>query len=94
METYDSYISSQVMLPRGDEYKVGQIIRRKRDHDGNPIGKGNHNPILDTRIYEVKFGDGEVLEYAANVIAENIYSQVDDEGHYQLLLDEIVDHKK
>jgi hypothetical protein len=35
-----------------------------------------------------------VLEYAANVIAENLYSQVDDEGHHQVMIEDIVDHKK
>jgi hypothetical protein len=34
-----------------------------------------------------------VLEYAANVIAENLYSEVDEEGHRQVMFDEIVDHK-
>ena len=36
---------------------------------------------------------GTVLEYAANIIAENIYSQVDDEGKQQVLIEDIVDHK-
>jgi hypothetical protein len=49
---------------------------------------------LDTRIYEVQFPDGHVLDYAANVIAESIYLQVDDEGNQFLLLQEIIDHKK
>jgi predicted GNAT superfamily acetyltransferase len=35
-----------------------------------------------------------VLEYAANVIAENLYSQVDNEGHHQVMIEDIVDHKK
>jgi hypothetical protein len=50
--------------------------------------------ILDTRIYEVQFPDGHMAEYTANVIAECIYSQVDDEGHQYLLLDEIIDYMK
>ena len=29
---------------------------------------------------------------SANIIAKNLLAQVDDEGHRQLLLDEIVDH--
>ena len=36
-------------------------------------------------------GTTEVL--AANTIAENMLAQVDDQGHRQLLLDEIVDHR-
>jgi hypothetical protein len=46
---------------------VGYLI--KRDRDGNLIGKANHIPILDTRLYTVKFPDGKEAEYAANIIA-------------------------
>jgi hypothetical protein len=38
--------------------------------------------------------DGTVEWYAANVIADNMYAQVDDEGNMFQLLDEIMDHKK
>ena len=44
-------------------------------------------------MYEVEFSGGEVLEYA-NIIAENLYPQVDAEGHHQVILDDIVNHKK
>lgn len=54
-------------------------MRQKRDAEGNNIGRSHHNPILDTRIYEVAFSDGHVAEYVTNVIAENIYSMIDDE---------------
>jgi hypothetical protein len=69
---------------------IGTIVKWKRDNDGNP----DVNPtaiVLDSRIYEVEFSDGKVLEYVANVIAENLYSQVDKEGHHQVV--DIVDHK-
>ena len=49
--------------------------------------------MLNTRIYDVLFPDGSVRQYAANIIAENLYSQVDDEGFRYQLLDEIIDHK-
>jgi hypothetical protein len=42
----------------------------------------------------VPFDDGIVLEYAVNVIAENFYSQINQEGHRYVILDSIVDHKK
>ena len=66
----------------------------ERDADENLIGNANANPLLDTRLYEVEFPDGDIREYAANVIAESIYSQVDDEGRYHLLLESLVDHSK
>jgi hypothetical protein len=44
-------------------------------------------------LYEVKFPDGHVSEYAANVIIENIYQQVDSEGHMHMFFKEIMDHR-
>ena len=93
-EGYESYITAQVLLPRGDEFKIGTVVRRHADRDGNPQGISDKNPILDTRKYEVEFNDGEVLEYAANVIAENLYSQIDEEGKRHVLFDSIIDHKE
>jgi hypothetical protein len=52
------------------------------------------NPILDTRVYEVEFPDGTINDYAANIIAEALYAQVDVDGNRYLLLKEIIDHKK
>jgi preprotein translocase subunit Sss1 len=92
-EGYNGYITSEVILPKGDEFKIGKVVRRKVDADGKPSGLSNDNPILDTREYEVEFADGDVLEYAANVIAENLYSSVDQDGKRFVLMDSIVDHK-
>ena len=94
VDTYDVYPTAQVRLPLEDHYTIGNVKRRKRDKDGNLLGTANTNPILDTRVYEVEFPDGQVLEYAANVIAENLYAQVDQEGRHQLILDGIVGHRK
>ena len=41
----------------------------------------------------MQFEDGSVDRYHANIIAENIYSRIDSEGHSQYMLDEILDHK-
>jgi hypothetical protein len=70
----------------------GQVTRRKRDHEGRPIGMRNSNPILDTREYEVLFPNGSSSSYLANTFAENLFSQVDQDGRLFTLLSEIVDH--
>jgi hypothetical protein len=57
------------------------------------VGTAHSNPVLDTRIYEVTFKDGSTSEYAANVIIENIFQQVDEEGKQHLLFQEIMDHR-
>ena len=50
--------------------------------------------MLDQRKYEVEFIDGHVEELTANIIAENLLSEVDENGHRQLLIDEIEDFRK
>jgi hypothetical protein len=42
----------------------------------------------------VEFPDGVVRQYSANIIAENMYSQVDSEGHSTAAVDSIIDFKK
>jgi hypothetical protein len=93
-KAYEQLISAQVMLPLGEVSVQAQVVGRKRDANGNPIGTANRNSILDTHLYEVRFEDGSSKEYAANAIAENLYSQVDPEGNEFLLLDEIVKFRK
>jgi hypothetical protein len=44
--------------------------------------------------FDVQFPDGHTEEYAANIIAENIYAQVDPEGNQFLLMEERIGHKK
>ena len=82
------------MLPRGDSMARGQVIRRKKNAGGDLIGRSNTNPILDTREYEVEFANGEVTELTANVIAEAMFSQCDDNGNEYVLLDSLVDYQK
>jgi hypothetical protein len=93
-DAYDQYIGAEVMIPVAGEFKRGRVTKRVKDNEGNPIGKRHANPLCDSRRYEVEVGDGEVLEFAANVIAEGIYSQCDAEGRQFMLLKDILGHKK
>ena len=43
-------------------------------------------------MYEVDFLDGEVRPYAANIIANTIWSQVDIEGQRYAIFESIIDH--
>ncbi len=92
-ESYDEYLTAQILLPVGGEMAKGQVIKRRRDHNGRPVGIRHSNLILDTREYEVQFPDGSTQSYLANVIAENLYSQVDAEGNQYAVMDEITDHE-
>jgi hypothetical protein len=88
------YLRAEVSLPIDGKILTGKVVQRKRDSDGNLIGKAARNPILDTRSYVVSFPDGREAEYSANVIAENMLSMCDDEGNQYLLMKYIIDHKK
>lgn len=92
-DTLDVHIASQVLLPKGEEFKLGTVRSRLKDINEYPIGRSNENPILDSRIYEVELPDGEVFEYMANTFAENLYSQVDEQGCQHTILCQITDHK-
>ena len=56
------------------------------------MGTLSNNPLLDHQQYKVEFHDGQTKTVMANIIAKNILTQGDDEGHRQLMLQEIVDH--
>ena len=86
IDAYDGYVTAQVSLPREEKLELGTVLRHKHDAEGKLISHSHENPIMDSRIYDVVFSDGEVLAYSTNVIAENLYSQVDDEGHQQVMM--------
>ena len=92
-EYADVYIGAEVLLPFQGTNTTGKVKRRARDSEGNLIGIGNINPILDTRQYEVEFPSGETAQISANSIAESMITQCDSEGQQFQLLDGIVDHK-
>jgi hypothetical protein len=93
-EVYSRFTSAEVLLPKGGYEYIAKVLGRKRDDSGNPIGRYHPNPILDTTVHEVQFPDGSIQEYAANILAEALYAQVDDDGNRWLLLKAIVAHEK
>ena len=95
-ELFDPYVHMEIGLPRGTDNALehATVKRRAIDVDGKPMGVAHKNPLLDTRIYEVEFIDGTIEKLSANIIAENLLSQVDEHGHRQMMLDEIIDHRK
>ena len=70
---------------------LAKVKRRAIGPDGVTAGTYNDNPIMNTVVYEVEFPDGQVKEYAANVIADNILRQVDHEGYSTTLMEGIID---
>ena len=68
-EAMDNYIGAEIMIYHGDTVDQGNGRRRKRNMEGNTIGRANINPILDTQTYEVVFKDRSISPYSANFIA-------------------------
>ena len=57
------------------------------------MGIASNNPLLCHRQYEVWYIDGRTEVLRANIVAENLLSQVDDDVHQHLLIDKIEDHR-
>ena len=90
----DYWINNEVCLPQEEKTTNARVIGCSKNADGNIVGKYNDNLFLNSMVYDVEFPDGVVVEYAANIIAENIYAQVDPDGHVTGILDYILRYKK
>ena len=76
----DDLVNVQLMLPHGDRNEIAKVIGRKRNIDhGNYIGRNHTNPILDSRIFMVELPDGEQQDISYNTLAEQIYSDMDED---------------
>ena len=50
--------------------------------------------MLKSIIYEVKFTNGQIMEYSANIIAENMLTQVDSDRFTLTMMEGIIDYWK
>ena len=91
---FDKIINTEVMIQNGNEMAMGKVARRSLDADGRMTGTYHDNPFLNTVTYDMEFSDGQVKEYSANIIAENMLTQVDSDGYSLSLMDSIIDHHK
>jgi hypothetical protein len=93
--TSDPYVGMEMAMTRGSEGEMvhAMVRKRVRDQDGKPVGVAHNNPTLDSPKYEVEYIDGQVEELTANLIAENLMAQVEEEGRRQMMLSSIMDHR-
>ena len=70
-----------------------RVKRRAVYQEGRPVGIPHNHLLLDHCQYKVEFLDGSTGIITANIIAENLLAQVDDDGNQPLLVDEIEDHR-
>ena len=60
---------------------MGKFSKRVRYDDTSTV-EGNYNSMHDKSLYEFEYPDGTTDQLAANIIAENMMSQVDSESHH------------
>eukprot|EP00957_Ditylum_brightwellii_P188016 14314015-Ditylum_brightwellii.AAC.1 len=77
MPVYALLLNAEVSLQLGYEVRVEKVTQRAIGPNGTVTGTYDNNPMINTMIYDVEFPDRQVHEYAANIIAENMLTQVD-----------------
>ena len=54
----EKYLNMELAIPRdGDGHDFSKATKRLRDKDGLPISRSHNNPIMDTKMYELKYKD-------------------------------------
>jgi len=91
---YDKLLQAEVLLQLDGQSKRGKVTQRAVGPDGEQRGRYDENPILNSIVYEIEFTDGTIREYSANIIAENLLNQVDDDGFSTTMLKAIVDYQR
>ena len=93
----DKYIGTELILGVGllGNERKGWVTKRMKCLYGEEIRCSHSNPLFNTtRECVVEFTDGTEENYFANVVAENMFAQVDSEGWQYLLMSEITDHRQ
>ena len=90
---HDTFVNMEVKLNNREKELYGKVIGLCLDRNGNTIGQAHENPVLNTLMYEVKFDDGTSGVYTANIIAENMWRLVNNEGYHEDSLHLIIDHR-
>ena len=75
----------------GERPKIARVKMILKDANRRPISVANENLILESRMYEVEYCNGYVVAMAANIITENLFTQVDQEFNRFVLIKSIID---
>ena len=76
----DHWIHAELNLSHEEMLRKVKVIGRTKDENGDGTASCDPNIFLYTFTYDFEFFDGEIKENSADVIAENIHSQVDEDG--------------
>ena len=87
-------MNAEVLLPQGEDVWLAKFIIWNVDSNGQVLGYYKEIPMLNTILYDVQFPYGAIQTYSANLVAENILTQVDADGYHNQLLEETLDRYK
>ena len=73
---------------------TGKVLQQAIGPDGQVKETYDNNPYLNSVFYDVEFPEGQIKEYADNIITENMLTQVGSDGMSTTLMEAIVDHQK
>ena len=90
-DSYDNYINIKLTLDQGGEQpEYARVKKQLNKNQGRTIIIVLENPIIDTKMYEVEYQDDHTAALAANLIAENLFAQVDEVGNCSVLFDKML----
>ena len=87
-------MNAEILVQAEEGQVSGKVTKRVFGPDGKVAGKYNDNPYLNSIMYKVKLANGRIKEYGANIIAENMLTQVDSNGSSLSLMEGIIDYKR
>ena len=93
---FDNYIGVAVKLDNvtNSGGNIATVKRRAKNANRFAIGRAHKNSLLDTRDDYVELEGGTTYSYFSNVIADNVYSKLDSEGHQTVVMSDILDHQR
>ena len=91
---YNRMMDDKVAIQIDEKVFVGQVKQRLLVPENKIVGRYNAKPMLKSMIYELELPDCQLKDYAENVVAKNMLSQVDDEGYSVTLANSILDYKR
>ena len=93
LPAYNCLLNAEIMVQAEEGQVSGKVTKRALSPDGKVTGKYDDNPYLNSIRYEVELEDGRIKEYGANIIAENMLTQVNSDGFSLMLMEGIIDYK-
>ena len=93
VDAYDNFVGAEVCLPDARGRKmISRVTTSVKNNEGNPRGIEHPTLFVYHSLYDISFPNVRTEELIANVIADNMLSQVDSEVNQYQVLKEISYH--